>query len=117
MGVGWASLTTDRRRDEVHDVVDHLTTEDSDDALPLSGLTVVARTAQMSTADLDARLAAAGIPAAQIRDLAGLVSHPQLSARDRWRTVDTERGSIRALLPPMTFDDVEMWMGAGACAR
>ncbi|MGW5524288.1 CaiB/BaiF CoA transferase family protein [Gordonia sp. NPDC003950] len=69
-------------------------------------------TRDFSGADLDERLAKAGIPAAQIRDVAGLVEHPQLSARDRWRTVDTEIGSIRALLPPITFDDVELSMGA-----
>ncbi|EOM76967.1 CoA transferase [Rhodococcus rhodnii] len=66
---------------------------------------------QYTTAELDARLAAAGIPAAEIRDLAGVVEHPQLAARDRWRTVDTEVGPVQGLLPPMTFDDVEMAMG------
>ncbi|WP_338836529.1 CaiB/BaiF CoA-transferase family protein [Gordonia polyisoprenivorans] len=72
---------------------------------------VAARTATFDTAELDERLAAAGIPAAQIRDVAGLLEHPQLSARERWRMVDTEIGPIRALLPPFTFDDVEMRMG------
>jgi formyl-CoA transferase len=69
-------------------------------------------TCDFSSGDLDERLAKAGIPAAQIRDVAGLVEHPQLSARDRWRTVDTEIGPIRALLPPITFEDVELSMGA-----
>lgn len=72
---------------------------------------VAAQTRLRSTADLDARLAAAGVPAAQIRDVAGVVAHPQLAARDRWRMVDTEIGPIRAVLPPMTFDDVELAMG------
>lgn len=73
---------------------------------------VAQQTRRFSTGDLDARLAAAGIPAAQLNDMAALVAHPQLSARDRWREIDTEAGPIRAVLPPMTFADVEMRMGA-----
>jgi crotonobetainyl-CoA:carnitine CoA-transferase CaiB-like acyl-CoA transferase len=64
-----------------------------------------------STADLDERLANAGIPAAQINSTADLVEHPQLAERDRWRTVSTEVGDIRGILPPMTFRDVELPMG------
>ncbi|MGP3708257.1 CaiB/BaiF CoA transferase family protein [Gordonia paraffinivorans] len=72
---------------------------------------IAAETKRFPTAELDRRLAAAGVPAAQIRDLAGVVDHPQLDERDRWREVDTEVGPIRAVLPPMTFDDVELAMG------
>lgn len=72
---------------------------------------VAAETRQMRTDELDEKLAAAGVPAAEIRDLAGVVGHPQLSARDRWRDVETEAGTIRGLLPPMTFADVELPMG------
>lgn len=32
--------------------------------------------------------------------------------RDRWRTVSTEAGDIRGVLPPMTFRDIELPMGA-----
>ncbi|MGC5255406.1 CaiB/BaiF CoA transferase family protein [Gordonia sp. DT218] len=73
---------------------------------------VAAETKRFTTVDLDEKLAAAGIPAAEIRELDGVVAHPQLSGRDRWRDVDTEAGPIRALLPPMTFGDVELPMGA-----
>ncbi len=72
---------------------------------------VAVETKRFTTDELDERLAAAGVPAAEIRDLAGVVAHPQLSQRDRWREVDTEAGPIRAVLPPMTFDDVELRMG------
>ena len=72
---------------------------------------VAAETKNWSTAELDARLAEAGVPAAEINDLQGLIDHPQLSARDRWRSVDTPVGPVRAILPPMTFDDVELAMG------
>ncbi|MDJ0110303.1 CoA transferase, partial [Rhodococcus erythropolis] len=64
-----------------------------------------------STADLDQRLAAAGVPAAALNDMAGLLEHPQLEKRARWRSVGTENGPIDAVLPPMTYSDVEMRMG------
>jgi crotonobetainyl-CoA:carnitine CoA-transferase CaiB-like acyl-CoA transferase len=71
---------------------------------------VAAQTAGWSTADLDARLAAAGIPAAQVKQLDQVVEHPQLRARDRWRTIGTEHGAAGALLPPATFADTEARM-------
>ncbi|MET7772707.1 CaiB/BaiF CoA-transferase family protein [Nocardia sp. NPDC005366] len=71
---------------------------------------VAAQTRRFGTAELDELLAAAGIPAAQLNDMKSLIAHPQLSARDRWREVDTEAGPIRAVLPPMTFEDVQMRM-------
>lgn len=72
---------------------------------------VAEETRRWTTAALDARLAEVGVPAAQINDLQGLVEHPQLSARDRWREVGTPAGPVRAILPPMTFSDVELIMG------
>ena len=72
---------------------------------------VAAHTARWSTAELDARLAAAGIPAAQVKQLDQVVGHPQLRARDRWRTIGTEHGQAEALLPPATFADAEARMG------
>lgn len=69
-------------------------------------------TSAFTTGDLDDRLAKAGIPAAQLGDMRDLIAHPQLEARDRWREVDTESGPIRAVLPPMTFRDVELRMAA-----
>ena len=72
---------------------------------------VAAQTARWSTAELDARLAAAGIPAAQVKQLDQVVGHPQLRARDRWRTIGTEHGPAEALLPPATFAGGEARMG------
>ncbi len=72
---------------------------------------VAARTIQWSTAELDARLATAGIPAAQVKGIDQVVDHAQLRARDRWRTVGTEYANIEALLPPITFADIEAPMG------
>lgn len=72
---------------------------------------VAERTATFTTHALDAKLAAAGIPAAQVKQMAQVVDHPQLVDRDRWRTVNTEHGAARALLPPSTFADFEAPMG------
>lgn len=72
---------------------------------------VARHTQRRTTADLLARLTEAGVPAAQIRTTAEVVEHPQLVERGRWRTVGTEAGEVAALLPPMTFQDVELAMG------
>ncbi|MFK0283348.1 CaiB/BaiF CoA transferase family protein [Streptomyces sp. NPDC090499] len=50
-----------------------------------------------------ARLEAAGIACARLRDLSELAGHPQLAARDRWREVGSPVGPLRALLPPITL--------------
>jgi len=72
---------------------------------------IAARTSRWTSAELDARLAAAGIPAAQVKGLAQVIDHEQLRARDRWRTVRTEGATVDALLPPATFSDTEARMG------
>ena len=110
---GWRALVTDVF--ERPDLVDHprLATNPLRVAHREECDAVVAEhTRGFATADLDARLAAAGVPAAQINDMSGLVEHPQLAGRDRWREVDTPAGPVRGVLPPMTFRDVELPMGA-----
>lgn len=57
----------------------------------------------MTVGEALARLEAAGIACARIRDLAELAEHPQLSARERWRRVGSPVGPLRALLPPITL--------------
>lgn len=37
-------------------------------------------------------------------------SHPQLTARERWRDIDSPVGPLAALLPPITMDDVQFKM-------
>jgi itaconate CoA-transferase len=55
------------------------------------------------TADAAAeRLDALGIANARLRTAAELADHPQLAARDRWRTVQTQGGPVRMPLPPVT---------------
>jgi formyl-CoA transferase len=45
------------------------------------------------------------VPAARVNDVAGMVAHPQLAARQRWAAVATEAGPVQALLPPIGFRD------------
>ena len=54
----------------------------------------------LTAAQLVERLETAGIANARVNDMAGLWAHPQLAARQRWRTVDTPAGEVPALLPP-----------------
>lgn len=72
---------------------------------------VAEQTSRWSTGELDERLARAGVPAAQLKELDQVVQHPQLTARDRWRPVRTEHATVEALLPPATFADVDASMG------
>jgi crotonobetainyl-CoA:carnitine CoA-transferase CaiB-like acyl-CoA transferase len=54
----------------------------------------------LTAAQVVQRLDAAGIANARVNDMAGLWAHPQLAARQRWRSVDTPAGEVPALLPP-----------------
>jgi len=65
----------------------------------------------LSADDAIGRLDAAGIANARLRDLAGLVEHEQIAARNRWRVVDSPVGPIKALVPPATLDGEEPVMG------
>jgi itaconate CoA-transferase len=53
----------------------------------------------LSTDEAIARLERAGIGTARVNDMAGLWDHPQLAARDRWRSVGSPAGSLPALKP------------------
>jgi len=58
--------------------------------------------AGITRAEALARLDAAGIANAELRDLHGLAEHPQLEARDRWHDVGSPVGPIRVMVPPVT---------------
>lgn len=58
------------------------------------------------------RADAAGIGNARYNTTGDVVAHPHLVARDRWRSVDTPSGPVRALLPPPVIDGYEPPMGA-----
>jgi crotonobetainyl-CoA:carnitine CoA-transferase CaiB-like acyl-CoA transferase len=53
--------------------------------------------ARMSIDEAVAALDAAQIASARLNEVADLLAHPQLEARDRWRSVQTPVGAIRAL--------------------
>ncbi|MBB1011492.1 crotonobetainyl-CoA:carnitine CoA-transferase CaiB-like acyl-CoA transferase [Dietzia kunjamensis] len=110
---GWAALVRDvlGRPDLVDDEryatnIDRVARRAEVDAL------IGSLTRGFDTVELADLLDGAGVPAARLNDVAGLVDHPQLDARDRWRDVQTPGGPVRGLLPPMTFTDVELPMGA-----
>jgi itaconate CoA-transferase len=65
----------------------------------------------LTGAELVARLEDARIAFGQQRTVAEFAEHPQLRQRDRWRTVSTPGGDVRALLPPATFRGREAEMG------
>ncbi|TDL39652.1 CaiB/BaiF CoA transferase family protein [Arthrobacter nitrophenolicus] len=70
---------------------------------------VLARqTAESAVAKLDA----AGIANAQLRDMHGFSAHPQLAERNRWRDVDSPVGPLRSLIPPVTSREAAFAMGA-----
>jgi crotonobetainyl-CoA:carnitine CoA-transferase CaiB-like acyl-CoA transferase len=56
--------------------------------------------ASLPTEEVEKRLDEAQIANGRMNDMAGLWAHPQLKARDRWRSVASPGGEIPALLPP-----------------
>lgn len=63
---------------------------------------------QLSGAEVVERLEGAGIANGRRRDLVGddgVLTHPQLAARDRWSEVRSPAGTIPALQPPITWPD------------
>lgn len=57
------------------------------------------------------RLESVGIANAVLRDPHGLAEHPQLKARNRWRSYDSPVGTLQGLIPPVTFVGHEPAMG------
>ena len=72
---------------------------------------ITASFATYSAEQVLARLDAAQIANARMNTVEEFLEHPQLAARDRWRTVGSPAGPIRALVPPFGLDDVEPRMG------
>ncbi|MGH2316693.1 CaiB/BaiF CoA transferase family protein [Planococcus sp. SE5232] len=56
------------------------------------------------------RLEQSRIANARLNTMNELVDHPQLAARDRWREVDSPVGKLKALIPPVTSDEVDTVM-------
>jgi crotonobetainyl-CoA:carnitine CoA-transferase CaiB-like acyl-CoA transferase len=65
-----------------------------------------------TVAEISARLAAADIATGVVNSTAEVADHPQLRARERWVRVQSELGSLPALLPPHNIDGLTPRMGA-----
>ncbi|MEZ0338875.1 CaiB/BaiF CoA transferase family protein [Mycobacterium sp. pV006] len=63
-------------------------------------------------ADIQKKADEAGIGNSRYNKPSEVIVHPHLDARDRWRTVATPKGDIRALRPPPVISDFEQPMGA-----
>jgi crotonobetainyl-CoA:carnitine CoA-transferase CaiB-like acyl-CoA transferase len=72
---------------------------------------IEARFAGMTLGEAEALLDRAGIANAPLNTMADVWAHPQLAARDRWRTVITPAGPIQALRPPANLSDAPAAMG------
>jgi itaconate CoA-transferase len=68
--------------------------------------------AQHDLADIQKIADEAGIGNSRYNLPSEVVRHPQLTARDRWRSVDSPKGDVPALLPPPVISGYEAPMGA-----
>ncbi|WP_094286287.1 CaiB/BaiF CoA transferase family protein [Mycobacterium lehmannii] len=68
--------------------------------------------AQRDLAEIQKIADDAGIGNSRYNVPSEVVAHPHLTARDRWRTVVTPKGDIRALRPPPVITGFEQPMGA-----
>jgi len=66
---------------------------------------------QMTREEVLGRLELSAIGYAHLNDVTGLINHPQLSSRNRWRTVETPAGHVDAILPAIGYDNSELQMG------
>lgn len=58
--------------------------------------------ARLDGEEVQRRLSVARIAHARQREVADVLDHPQLVARDRWQKIDTPAGPVRAVLPAIT---------------
>jgi itaconate CoA-transferase len=66
---------------------------------------------RLSALEIVARLETAQIANGRMNSMEEFLNHPQLRARDRWRTVDSPVGPLPALIPPATSRGVEPVIG------
>ena len=66
---------------------------------------------QTSGDDVINRLESAAIAYARRNSIGEFLEHPQLAERDRWCSVGSPGGALRALKPPVQMDGVEAVMG------
>jgi crotonobetainyl-CoA:carnitine CoA-transferase CaiB-like acyl-CoA transferase len=73
---------------------------------------IAERLGELDTASALSLLDDAGLVSARLNAVDGLVGHPVLAGRDRWRRIDTPAGPVKALLPPTMFSGAEPRMDA-----
>jgi itaconate CoA-transferase len=66
---------------------------------------------RLSAADVIGRLEAADIVNARVNTVDDFLEHPQLSARDCWREVESPAGPVRVLVPPIRMEHMEHALG------
>ena len=64
------------------------------------------RFAALTEPEASRLLSEADVAHARVNSVQGLLDHPVLSGRDRWRQVETPGGPVRALLPPTSIGGV-----------
>ncbi|EFH85038.1 CaiB/BaiF CoA transferase family protein [Ktedonobacter racemifer] len=69
--------------------------------------TILGAFSRLTAEQITVRLEEARIATARLNSLQEFWEHPQLQARQRWREVDSPVGQMRALLPPITMQNVE----------
>ncbi|WHZ00009.1 CaiB/BaiF CoA transferase family protein [Peribacillus simplex] len=62
---------------------------------------------KMNSSEIIEKLEKAKIANAHLNTVAEFINHPQLKIRKRWQEVDSPAGKLRALIPPVTFEDVD----------
>lgn len=50
------------------------------------------------------------IASARLNTMYDFIEHPQLKYRNRWRGVDSSKGKINMLIPPVTFNNIDFQM-------
>jgi len=71
------------------------------------GELIAASFAALTEPEVSELLSRADVAHARVNEVRGLLDHPVLAGRDRWRDVQTPNGTIRALLPPVSLRGVE----------
>jgi formyl-CoA transferase len=66
---------------------------------------IAAVTATHTAEELRRRLDTAAIANARVNTVPEFLDHPQLRARGRWQDVQTPGGPVRALVPPVAYDN------------
>jgi itaconate CoA-transferase len=72
---------------------------------------ITAAFSTLTAAEVIARLESAGIANARMNTVEEFLQHPQLAARDRWRSFGSPVGPLRTVLPPFNIEGVEVAMG------